>query len=416
MAKGADPPDLAGLLGRIAGGDRAAMMALYEATAPILHGIVGTIARDATAAAQLTEGVYLRVWDRAPRFDPAAGEARAWLAAIARNAAIDWRRRVPGPSALADAEMVLSDETLLTGEAPIAWGSAAALLHYQLRALPFDAQAAIRAAMLTGASDGEIAQAGLMRAETAAQHIRDGLARLANEFGLPASGGELALGAMEGERRAQALRRQLADPGFAIEVEAWQQRLAPMLEALPAIEPPAELWARIDALIELREADAPRRMRRRQMRWPIARTTAIGLAAALAGALVTIAIFTFAFGGLRPGPPGEAPVLVAQIAGPDRRPDIAVRYDPTGSALRVRMRRFDPAAGVADLWLLAPDGTPFFLGRITSNGVARFSLPRPIQARLGDGVTVMLTVAPADQARRSEPVGRVIATARFVLI
>lgn len=416
----ANEPDLAGPLARIAAGDRQAMAALYEATAPTLYGIVETIARDATAAVQLTESVYLRIWDRAPRFDP-AGEARAWLAAIARGAAVEWRRRVPGASAVAAAEMVLSDETLLAGEAPIAWGNTAALLHYQLRALPDDAQAAIRAAMLTGASEAEIAQAGLMTPEAAARHMRDGLARLASEFDLtpssePPLARELALGAMEGERRAQALRMQLANPAFAAEVEAWQQQLAPMLEALPAIQPPGELWARIDALIELREADAPQRQRRRQMRWPIARTTAIGLAAALAGALVTIAIFTFAFGGLTPRPPGDAPVLVAQAAGPDQRPDIAIRYDPRGNALRVRMRRFDPAAGVADLWLLAPNGTPFFLGRLSSNGVARFALPRQIEAMLHDGATVMVTVAPADQARRSQPVGRVVASARFVLV
>lgn len=414
-------PDLAGLIGAVAGGERQAMAALYEASAPILYGIVETITRDAIAAAQLIEGAYLRIWDRAPRFDPAAAEARAWLAAMARSTAVEWRRRVPGPSAVAAAEMVLSDETLLTGEAPIAWGNAAALLHYQLRALPFDAQAAIRAAMLTGASEAEIAQAGLMRPEMAARQLREGLAGLASEFGLsvssePPLARELALGAVEGERRAQALRMQLADPAFAAEVEAWQQRLAPMLEALPAIEPPAGLWPRIDALIELREADAPQRLRRRQLRWPIARTTAVGLAAALAGALVTLAIVTFAFGGLKPRPPSETPALIAQVAGPDRRPEIAVRYDPLGSALRVRARRLDPAAGVTELWLLASDGSPLFLGRVTSDGVARFALPRETQRLLRDGATLIVTVAPASQAPRSEPAGRVIASARFVLV
>lgn len=410
--------DLADLLVQVAGGDRRAMAALYEGSAPILFGIVEAIARDAGAAARLTEGVYLRIWDRAPRFDPQADEARAWLAALARSAAVEWRRRVPGASAVADAELVLSDETLLAGDAPIGWGNAATLLHYRLRALPLDEQGVIRAAMLTGASYAEIAQAALARADTVQRQARDGLAALDSDARAsdPALARELALGAIEGDQRARALRIQLADPAFAGEVERWQLQLAPMLEALPMIEPPAGLWPRIDALIELREADAPRRLRRRQMRWPIARTTAIGLAAALAGALVTIAIFTFAFGGLRPGPPGEGPVLVAQAAGPDRRPDIAVRYDPVGTALRVRMRRFDPAAGVADLWLLAADGTPFFLGRMTSNGVARFALPRQTERLLHDGATVMVTVAPANQARRSEPVGRVVATARFVLV
>lgn len=417
----AGTPDLALLLEQVARGDRRAMATLYAASAPILYGIITAIVRDPAAAMQLTEGVYLRVWDRAPRFDAAAAEARAWLAAIARSAAVEWRRRVPGPSALAEAEILLSDETLLTGDAPIAWGNAAALLHYRLRALPIDEQAAIRAAMLTGATCGEIAQAALASPAAIERRIADGLATLARESGIaassePALARALALGTIEGNARARALRMQLADPGFAAEVEDWQLQLAPILEALTAIDPPAELWARIDALIELREADAPRRARRRTMRWPVARTTAIGLAAALAGALVTMAIFAFALGGLQPRPPGAAPVLVAQMAGPDHRPDLTIRYDPIGSALRVRARRFDRAQGVADLWLMAPDGTPHFLGRVTGAGVDRFALPRATQGMIADGATVMVTLAPPGSARRSEPAGRVIATARFVLV
>lgn len=417
----AGPPDLAALLEQVARGDRKAMAALYAATAPILHGIVAAITRDPTAAAQLAESAYLRIWDRAPRFDPAAGEARAWLAAIARGIAVEWRRRVPGPSAFADAEILLSDETLLTGEAPIAWDTAATLLHYRLRALPIDEQAAIRAAMLTGATHAEIAQAALSNPATIERRIADGLAALAREAGIaasnePALARALALGTVDGSARAAALRRQLADPVFAAEVEGWQLHLAPILEALAPAEPPAELWPRIEALIELREADAPRRTRRRAVRWPLARTTAIGLGAALAGALAAMAIFVFALGGLQPRPPGASPVLIAQMAGPDRRPDLAIRYDPVGSAIRVRARRLDPAQGVADLWLLASDGTPYFLGRITSDGVDRFPLPRTTQQLIVDGATVMVTVVPADRARRSEPSGRIVASARFVLV
>ena len=416
-----DLPDLAMLLAQVARGDRKAMTELYEATAPVLHGIAAAITRDSTAAAQLTESAYLRVWDRAPRFDPAASEAHAWLAAIARNGAVEWRRRVPGPSAFADAEILLSDETLLTGEAPVGWDTAATLLHYRLRALPVDEQAAIRVALLTGATHSEIAQAALANPATIERRIADGLAVLARESGITASNESalaraLALGTLEGSARAAALRKQLSDPGFAAEVEDWQLHLAPMLEALAPAEPPAELRARIEALIDLREADAPRRARRLMVRWPLGQATAIGLAAALAGALAAMAIFIFALGGLQPRPPGAAPVLIAQMAGQDRRPDLAIRYDPVGSAIRVRARRLDPAQGVADLWLLATDGTPHFLGRVTGNGVDRFPLPRTTQQLITDGATVMVTVVPADQARRSEPSGKVVASARFVLV
>jgi anti-sigma-K factor RskA len=189
-----------------------------------------------------------------------------------------------------------------------------------------------------------------------------------------------------------------------------------MLEALPELDPSAELWPRVDALIDLREADAPRRARRRTVRWPLARATAIGLGAALAGALAAMAIFVFALGGLEPRPPGASPVLITQMQGPDHHPDLAIRYDPVGSAIRVRTRRFDAVQGVVDLWLLAPNGTPQFLGRVTSDGVERFAISRTTRQLIKDGATVMVTLAPADSVRRSEPAGTVIATARFVMV
>ena len=38
--------------------------------------------------------------------------------------------------------------------------------------------------------------------------------------------GELALGVLDGEERAAALRQVIADPAFAREVDQWRSRLA----------------------------------------------------------------------------------------------------------------------------------------------------------------------------------------------
>jgi RNA polymerase sigma-70 factor (ECF subfamily) len=86
--------DLSGLLGRVAAGDAAAFAALYRATSGRLNGVVARILPARDAAAEALQDAYVRIWTRAADFDPARGSALAWMAAIARNRALDEVRRV----------------------------------------------------------------------------------------------------------------------------------------------------------------------------------------------------------------------------------------------------------------------------------------------------------------------------------
>lgn len=84
--------DLARLIEAVAGGDRAALRALYDATAPKLLGIIVRILRDRSAAEDALQEVFVRVWQRAGSYEPRAGAPLAWLVAIARHRAIDLLR------------------------------------------------------------------------------------------------------------------------------------------------------------------------------------------------------------------------------------------------------------------------------------------------------------------------------------
>lgn len=92
MDAGTDATELGAMLAAIARGERAALRSLYAAEAPRLFGVCLRILRDRAAAADATQDTFLRVWDRADRFDPARGSPRAWLAAIARHVALDLAR------------------------------------------------------------------------------------------------------------------------------------------------------------------------------------------------------------------------------------------------------------------------------------------------------------------------------------
>jgi RNA polymerase sigma-70 factor (ECF subfamily) len=70
-------------------GDRAAFQRLYEATAPKLFGIILRITSNRSVAEEVLQETYIKVWQNAERFTPEAGKPITWLAAIARNRAID---------------------------------------------------------------------------------------------------------------------------------------------------------------------------------------------------------------------------------------------------------------------------------------------------------------------------------------
>jgi RNA polymerase sigma-70 factor (ECF subfamily) len=67
--------------------------ALYRSCSDDVHAYAWSLLRDRAAAEDVTALAFERAYRRRQRFDPARGSERAWLFAIARNAALDELRR-----------------------------------------------------------------------------------------------------------------------------------------------------------------------------------------------------------------------------------------------------------------------------------------------------------------------------------
>jgi RNA polymerase sigma-70 factor (ECF subfamily) len=80
---------LPALLEGTARGDRQAFRTLYEAAAPKLFGVILRILTDRAAAEDVLQETFVRIWQKAERYQPDAGPPMPWLTAIARNRAID---------------------------------------------------------------------------------------------------------------------------------------------------------------------------------------------------------------------------------------------------------------------------------------------------------------------------------------
>jgi RNA polymerase sigma factor (sigma-70 family) len=77
------------LLRETSRGNHAAFRALYDQVSPKLFGVVLRITRNRPMAEEVLQETFVKIWQNAERFSPEVGQPMAWLAAIARNRAID---------------------------------------------------------------------------------------------------------------------------------------------------------------------------------------------------------------------------------------------------------------------------------------------------------------------------------------
>ncbi|MFH5210456.1 sigma-70 family RNA polymerase sigma factor [Antrihabitans spumae] len=89
-ATGADETQrLSEWLRRIAVGDCGNFADLYRATAGRVYGMAVRVLRDGSHAEEITQEVFLEVWNKADTFDPLRGSPLAWLLTLAHRRAID---------------------------------------------------------------------------------------------------------------------------------------------------------------------------------------------------------------------------------------------------------------------------------------------------------------------------------------
>lgn len=172
-----DGLQLAALVRAVSSGNRGAFAELYERTSGKLYGICLRLLGSEAEAQDVLQDVYVTLWQKAGRFDPAKAGVTTWLGVLARNRSID-RLRQRGPAA-ADLEAAAD----VRDDGPSALEIVertqdAVRLDRCLDELEDRARAMIRAAFLEGATYPELAEREDVPLGTMKSWIRRGLQRL----------------------------------------------------------------------------------------------------------------------------------------------------------------------------------------------------------------------------------------------
>ena len=158
--------------------DRAAFGQVYRLTSAKLFGICLRICGSRQAAEDVLQGVYVTIWKRAGGYDPGRSSPITWLATIARNRAIDWRRARGNMEATPPADLPeVADPAVLAPDAMLL-DETDRQLHRCLDALETAQREAIRSAFFDGLTYAELATRAGVPLGTMKSRVRRGLFHL----------------------------------------------------------------------------------------------------------------------------------------------------------------------------------------------------------------------------------------------
>jgi anti-sigma-K factor RskA len=220
---------------------------------------------------------------------------------------------------------------------------------------------------------------------------------------------EYALGTLDTSERATLAARRLREPDLDEAIRAWEERLAPLAEATPEMEPPRDLLPAIEARIRGASSEAPGSaaivaLERRITRWRTAAIAASVLAGVLAIGFVTREA-------TRQSAPRE---YVAILQKDSASPAIEVTVNLEKQELTVRPVAAQAPPGKSyELWIIdAKLGAPRSLGVIgdTPRGASLSAYDPSIVA----GATYAVTVEPPGGSPTGAPSGTPVFVGKLI--
>ena len=224
---------------------------------------------------------------------------------------------------------------------------------------------------------------------------------------------ELALGLLDGDERAVALRRLIDDRAFAVEVERWRDWLSALFADWPAVAAPADVAARVEASLDRLHGVPLVAANDNPARWRV-----LALAASAAACLLLAVMTTLL---LRPAPEpvriavpvaGPAP-LIAAMAPTGAGTPVAAAYDPARGTVRIAGAVTVPAGRSAELWAIRGTEAPRSLGVIADVARAETTVPAALRGVIAADTVLAISIEPAGGSPTGAPTGPVVAAGKL---
>jgi RNA polymerase sigma-70 factor (ECF subfamily) len=154
------------LLQEIARGKSSALGALYDRYSHLVYSLTYAVVNDEGLAEEISQEVFLQVWNKAATYQPGLGKVSTWVSSIARHRAIDQLRRLHSRPEGHRVEWEESDDSEEPGlvdpvgiEMQVDSALESRVLLRAIRQLPKEQQHVLALAYFQGLSHLEIAEA-----------------------------------------------------------------------------------------------------------------------------------------------------------------------------------------------------------------------------------------------------------------
>lgn len=177
--------DVDDLLLGVASGDQSAFSDLYDRVAPRVFGVVRRQLIDHAQSEEVTQEVFLEIWQSARRFEPNKGAATTWILTMAKRRAID---RIRSAQAARDRDTRVGIRDFENEYDNVSEAAEITVerkrVGQAMRQLPDAQREAIALAYDGGLSHSEIAERLGVPIGTVKTRLRDGMIRLRSELGV----------------------------------------------------------------------------------------------------------------------------------------------------------------------------------------------------------------------------------------
>jgi RNA polymerase sigma-70 factor (ECF subfamily) len=172
-------------LARVATGDKRAFAELYDTTAARVYGLVKRLLIDPAQAEEVTQEIYLEIWQTATRYQPERGSAMSWMLTMAHRRAVD-RVRASQASRDRDTRIGIRDYDREYDQVAehVEITMEGARVKRALQGLTELQRQAVQLAYYGGLSHSEIATELHVPVGTVKTRIRDGMIRLRDAMGV----------------------------------------------------------------------------------------------------------------------------------------------------------------------------------------------------------------------------------------
>ena len=166
---------------RLVAGDDGALTDVYDQFSSFVYGLAQRVIGDPRAAEDVTQDVFVSVWERPESFEPSRGSLRTWLGMLAHRRAVDHVRREEARRRRSQREASQPSTTPDVEEMAIALVTAERV-RTALDLLPEDQRRAIQLAYFGGKTYRQVAEVLGIPEGTAKSRLRLGLRRIADSL------------------------------------------------------------------------------------------------------------------------------------------------------------------------------------------------------------------------------------------